>query len=66
MGDVCSDADYPVRATAQGGLRKLKVMCSSQSKKNFLLERDLRYLDSRIALLIQNVRPLPPRVRSVH
>lgn len=27
---------------------------SSQSKKNFVLEKDVRYLDSRIALLIQN------------
>lgn len=27
---------------------------SSQSKRNFVLEKDVRYLDSRIALLIQN------------
>jgi Ras GTPase-activating-like protein IQGAP2/3 len=32
----------------------MKAKISSQSKKNFLLERDVRYLDSRIALLIQN------------
>ncbi|QRW04017.1 GTPase-activating protein [Ceratobasidium sp. AG-Ba] len=35
-------------------LRDLKARISSQSKKNFVLERDVRYLDSRIALLIQN------------
>ncbi|OLY85262.1 GTPase-activating protein [Smittium mucronatum] len=35
-------------------LRELKSQISSQSKANFSLERDLRYLDSRIALLIQN------------
>lgn len=39
---------------AQKKLRKLKANISSQSKKNFVLERDVRYLDSRIALLIQN------------
>ncbi|CCG80715.1 Putative uncharacterized protein [Taphrina deformans PYCC 5710] len=39
---------------AQRKLRKLKANISSQSKKNFVLERDVRYLDSRIALLIQN------------
>lgn len=35
-------------------LRDLKSKISSQSKKNFVLEKDVRYLDSRIALLIQN------------
>ena len=40
--------------TAQKRLRDLKSKISTQSKKNFLLERDVRYLDSRIALLIQN------------
>ncbi|KMU88144.1 ras-GAP [Coccidioides immitis H538.4] len=35
-------------------LRELKLKISSQSKKNFVLEKDVRYLDSRIALLIQN------------
>ncbi|KAI6013504.1 Rho GTPase activation protein [Pisolithus microcarpus] len=35
-------------------LRDLKGKISSQSKKNFVLERDVRYLDSRIALLIHN------------
>jgi Ras GTPase-activating-like protein IQGAP2/3 len=39
---------------AQKRLRELKSRISSQSKKNFVLERDVRYLDSRIALLIQN------------
>ncbi|KAG0223234.1 glyceraldehyde-3-phosphate dehydrogenase 1 [Actinomortierella wolfii] len=41
-------------ARAQKRLRELKAKISSQSKKNFVLERDVRYLDSRIALLIQN------------
>jgi Ras GTPase-activating-like protein IQGAP2/3 len=39
---------------AQKILRDLKTKISSQSKKNFVLEKDVRYLDSRIALLIQN------------
>ena len=41
-------------ARAQRTLRELKARISSQSKKNFVLEKDVRYLDSRIALLIQN------------
>ncbi|KAN0092782.1 hypothetical protein V8E55_003566 [Tylopilus felleus] len=41
-------------ARAQKRLRDLKGKISVQSKKNFVLERDVRYLDSRIALLIQN------------
>lgn len=41
-------------STAQKALRDLKSKISSQSKKNFVLEKDVRYLDSRIALLIQN------------
>ncbi|KAG5297381.1 GTPase-activating protein [Histoplasma ohiense] len=41
-------------AKAQRTLRELKSKISSQSKKNFVLEKDVRYLDSRIALLIQN------------
>lgn len=41
-------------ARAQRTLRDLKVKISSQSKKNFVLEKDVRYLDSRIALLIAN------------
>ncbi|KZZ95735.1 Rho GTPase activation protein [Ascosphaera apis ARSEF 7405] len=39
---------------AQRTLRELKSKISMQSKKNFVLEKDVRYLDSRIALLIQN------------
>ncbi|KAH0550928.1 hypothetical protein GP486_007706 [Trichoglossum hirsutum] len=41
-------------AKAQKTLRDLKTKISAQSKKNFVLEKDVRYLDSRIALLIQN------------
>ncbi|KAI9306641.1 Rho GTPase activation protein [Cunninghamella echinulata] len=41
-------------AQVQRRLRELKSKISGQSKKNFVLERDVRYLDSRIALLIQN------------
>lgn len=44
----------PLTLTAQRKLRDLKTKISAQSKKNFVLERDVRYLDSRIALLIQN------------
>ncbi|KAJ4303746.1 RasGAP protein [Kalmusia sp. IMI 367209] len=39
-------------ARAQKTLREIKAKISSQSKKNFVLEKDVRYLDSRIALLI--------------
>lgn len=39
---------------AQKTQRDYKAKISSQSKKNFVLEKDVRYLDSRIALLIQN------------
>jgi len=39
---------------AQNALRDLKQKISTQSKKNFLFEKDVRYLDARIALLIQN------------
>ncbi|KAG9226724.1 hypothetical protein CCMSSC00406_0008424 [Pleurotus cornucopiae] len=41
-------------AKAQKRLRDFKNKISVQSKKNFVLERDVRYLDSRIGLLIQN------------
>lgn len=41
-------------SSAQKRLRDLKGRISAQSKRNFVLERDVRYLDSRIALLIQN------------
>jgi Ras GTPase-activating-like protein IQGAP2/3 len=40
--------------SAQKIQRDYKAKISSQSKKNFVLEKDVRYLDSRIALLIQN------------
>ena len=39
---------------AQKRLRDLKSRISAQSKRNFVLERDVRFLDSRIGLLIQN------------
>lgn len=45
-------------------MRDLKGKISAQSKKNFVLERDVRYLDSRIALLIQNRMALD-EVRSI-
>ncbi|GAA6056623.1 hypothetical protein JCM3770_006361 [Rhodotorula araucariae] len=48
-------------ARAQKRLRELKARISAQSKKNFVLERDVRYLDSRIALLIQNRMALDER-----
>ncbi|KAI4260875.1 MAG: hypothetical protein LQ352_000030 [Teloschistes flavicans] len=41
-------------ARAQKTQRDYKTKISSQSKKNFVLEKDVRYLDSRIALLVQN------------
>jgi Ras GTPase-activating-like protein IQGAP2/3 len=46
--------EWIVNSSAQKRLRDLKGKISAQSKKNFVLERDVRYLDSRIALLIQN------------
>lgn len=42
------------QTTAQKRLRELKSRISAQSKRNFVLERDVRFLDSRIGLLIQN------------
>lgn len=39
---------------AQRRLRELKAKISTQSKKNFMRERDVRFLDARIGLLIQN------------
>ena len=50
---------------AQKRLRDLKARISTQSKKNFVLERDVRYLDQRIALLIQNRMALD-EVRLIH
>ncbi|KAI8876151.1 Rho GTPase activation protein [Backusella circina FSU 941] len=41
-------------AKAQRRLRELKNKISTQSKKNFMRERDVRFLDARIGLLIQN------------
>ena len=43
----------------------MKGKISSQSKKNFVLEKDVRYLDSRIALLVQNRMALE-EVRKTH
>lgn len=55
MGGVDRDDDIDDElAKAQKLLRELKTNISEQSKKNFLLEKDVRFLDSRIALLIQN------------
>ncbi|KAG0177544.1 glyceraldehyde-3-phosphate dehydrogenase 1 [Apophysomyces sp. BC1034] len=41
-------------AQAQRKLRELKAKISTQSKRNFMRERDVRFLDSRIGLLIQS------------
>ncbi|AFR94186.1 IQ domain-containing protein containing GTPase activating protein [Cryptococcus neoformans C23] len=57
MYSLAAEQDVDIEddlARAQKRLRELKARISSQSKKNFVLERDVRYLDSRIALLIQN------------
>jgi Ras GTPase-activating-like protein IQGAP2/3 len=57
MYSLAAEQDVDVEddlARAQRRLRDLKSRISAQSKKNFVLERDVRYLDSRIALLIQN------------
>lgn len=55
MGGVDPDDDLDDElARIQKRLRRLKAKISDQSKKNFLLEQDVRYLDSRIALIIQN------------
>jgi hypothetical protein len=51
----------------QRKLRDLKGKISAQSKKNFVLERDVRHLDARIALLIQSRRALDDiKVRSYY
>eukprot|EP00842_Homolaphlyctis_polyrhiza_P001281 jgi/Hompol1/2153/HPOL_002829-RA len=44
----------PSELAPQKRMRELKLKISTQSKRNFVLERDVRYLDSRISLLIQN------------
>ncbi|KAL7418680.1 RasGAP protein [Cryptotrichosporon argae] len=57
MYSLAAEQDVEVEdelARAQKRLRDLKARISSQSKKNFVLERDVRYLDARIGLLIQN------------
>lgn len=57
MYSLAAEQDIEVEddlGRAQKRLRDLKARISSQSKKNFVLERDVRYLDTRIALLIQN------------
>jgi Ras GTPase-activating-like protein IQGAP2/3 len=57
MYSLAAEQDVDIEddlARAQKRLRDLKSRISTQSKKNFVLERDVRYLDSRIALLIQN------------
>ncbi|KAJ8132134.1 hypothetical protein O1611_g1491 [Lasiodiplodia mahajangana] len=57
MSMSANDTEFEIDdelAIAQKVLRDLKSKISSQSKKNFVLEKDVRYLDSRIALLIQN------------
>jgi len=51
---MISTTQMLIGLVAQKILRDLKAKISSQSKKNFVLEKDVRYLDSRIALLIQN------------
>lgn len=53
-------------ARAQKRLRELKGRISAQSKKNFVLERDVRYLDSRIALLIANRMALDEVRNAMH
>lgn len=52
------------RIAAQKAQQEFKAKISSQSKKNFVLEKDVRYLDSRIALLIQNRMALEEVSRS--
>lgn len=54
LRDTSSLAFLAETALAQKIQRDYKAKISSQSKKNFVLEKDVRYLDSRIALLIQN------------
>ncbi|KAI9255983.1 Rho GTPase activation protein [Sporodiniella umbellata] len=54
---MAAEQDYEVEddlAKAQRRLRDLKTQISTHSKKNFMRERDVRFLDARIGLLIQN------------
>ncbi|GAA5873665.1 hypothetical protein JCM3774_005008 [Rhodotorula dairenensis] len=64
LQSLIADQDTDIEdelARAQKRLRDLKSRISAQSKKNFVLERDVRYLDGRIALLIQNRMALDER-----
>ncbi|EEB07292.2 GTPase activating protein Gap1 [Schizosaccharomyces japonicus yFS275] len=54
---IAADSEPPVEdeiSRVKAELRTLKKNISVQSKRNFVLEKDVRFLDSRIALLIQN------------
>lgn len=42
----------------RAALHRTKARISEQSKRNFVLERDVRYLDTRIGLLIANRKAL--------
>jgi len=54
-----NDAEVDDELTkAQRKLRDLKARISAQSKRNFTLETDVRYLDNRIALIIKNLMAL--------
>lgn len=63
---VCNQPLLTCFYIAQRSLRELKSKISGQSKKNFVLERDVRYLDSRIALLIQNRIALDEVITNTH
>ena len=57
LWSIASEKDAEIEDSLtkeQHRLKEIKNKISLQSKRNFLLERDVRYLDSRIALLIQN------------
>ncbi|WFC94826.1 RasGAP protein [Malassezia brasiliensis] len=45
-------------AQLRAALHRTKARISEQSKRNFVLERDVRYLDTRIGLLIANRKAL--------
>jgi len=60
-----NDAEVDDELTkAQRRLRDLKARISAQSKRNFTLERDVRYLDNRIALILKNIMSLDEEVAS--
>lgn len=48
----------PPPNTVHTALHDTKARISEQSKRNFMLERDVRYLDTRIGLLIANRKAL--------